>query len=250
MGREKFSFRNQNGETLAGIVETPDGAPRLYAVFGPCFTCVKESNGAVRISRALAERGIATLRFDTTGVGESEGVLARATFTSRIADIIAACNAVAQAFAPPRLFVGHSISGTAILSAARHIPSLEAVATVCSPSDPQSTIEKFRRQGILTEADGGVTINVVGRPTFFETGFVEDMMAQRVIEDTPRLTQKLFIFHAPNDKIVSYDNAETILSRAGKNAELVRLSDTATHLFERGADDAAFIAEKLSQYFI
>lgn len=250
MGREKFSFRNANGETLSGIIETPEGEPRLYAVFGPCFTCVKESNGAVRISRALAERGIATLRFDTSGVGESEGVLAKATFSSRITDIISACKALGAAYAAPRLFVGHSISGTAILSAARHISSLEVIATVCSPSDPQSTIEKFRRQGILTEAEGGVIINVVGRPTFFETGFVEDMMAQRTIEDTPRIAQKLFIFHAPNDKIVSYDNAETLLARAGKNAELVRLADTATHLFEKGADDAAFIAEKLSRYFI
>lgn len=227
----------------------PEGTPQLYAVVGPCFTCVKESNGALKISRALAARGIAALRFDTTGVGESEGVLAETNFTTRIADILAANAAIEKEYAAPRLFVGHSISGTAALSAGKHLPHVEVIATVGSPSDPAATIEKFRQQGLMQETQDSVTINVIGRPVVFAKSFVDDMLSQTVVEDTAKMAQKLIIFHAPNDAIVSWDNAETLKMRAGNKAELVRLADTATHLLERGSADADFIADKLARAF-
>ncbi len=72
----KFNFPNEQGQRLAGVLDLPEGTPRLYGVFGPCFTCLKESHAAVKVCRALVAEGIAMLRFDTTGVGMSEGDLA------------------------------------------------------------------------------------------------------------------------------------------------------------------------------
>ena len=75
------------------------------------------------------------------------------------------------------------------------------------------------------------------------------MQSQTVIEDTASIAQKLFIFHAPFDNIVAFDNAEIIHARAGSEAELVPLDETATHLLERGQDDADFITETLLEWF-
>lgn len=245
----KYSFDNGRGEKLAAILDTPEGAPDIYGVFGPCFTCPKESHGAAKICRALAERNIAMLRFDTTGVGGSEGDATAGNFTSRIADIIAACAFVAAEFAPPRLLVGHSMSGTAALSAVKSIPSIEVVATAGSPADPAHTIAKFRQQnGITPRADGLIDIMVINRNIPFRPGFIDDMLAQQVPADTAAIRQKVFAFHAPNDGIVDFREAEQI-ARTAPNGTLVRLADEATHLFENRADDAEFVAQTLADWF-
>jgi putative redox protein len=237
----KISFDNGRGKKLSGIIDSPTEIP-IYAtaVIAPCFTCVKESNGAAKISRALAERGIATLRFDTIGVGESAGDQADTDFSSRIADIVAACHALPDR---PRILIGHSISGTAGISAMEQLSFIDMLATVCSPSDPRAVIEKFRAQGLMDESgDGDIAINVLGASIPFRRSFVSDLLSHDVEAVTRNLQKPVLVFHAPADRIVSYSNAETIAARAPQ-AELIRMADTATHLFEKGSGDAEFVAD-------
>lgn len=245
----KYSFDNGRGERLAAILDTPVDPPRLYGVFGPCFTCPKESHGAAKICRALAERGIAMLRFDTTGFGASEGDGRATNFTTRVADLKAAAAFVAGEFAAPRLLIGHSMSGTAALAAVKDIPSVELLATVGSPADPAHTIAKFREQnGITTRDDGLIDIMVINHKVTFRPEFIEDMLAQQLPAETAALTPQVFAFHAPNDNIVDFREAEEI-ARAAPRGTLVALDAEATHLFETRAADAEFIADKISGWF-
>ena len=73
MATAPFDFRSSDGHHLSGRLNLPDGKARAYALFAHCFTCTKQSIAAVRIARALTQRGIGVLRFDFTGLGESEG---------------------------------------------------------------------------------------------------------------------------------------------------------------------------------
>src|SRR5690606_16928001 len=107
--------------------ELPDsGQPRAYALFAHCFTCGKDVVAATRIARALADQGIAVLRFDFTGLGSSEGDFANTTFSSNVADLEAAANFLAEHYRAPRLLVGHSLGGAAVLAAARRLDVVEA----------------------------------------------------------------------------------------------------------------------------
>lgn len=245
----KFRFPNGRGQHLAGIFDLPETPPLFYGVFSPCFTCPKESHAAVKVCRALAERGVGMLRFDVTGVGESEGSFAHTGFSSYRLDIIAACHAVAAEYAEPKLLIGHSISGTAGLSAVRYLPSVQALATIGSPRDPAYTIDKFRKHSLMVEKEGGVELNVVGRRIMVRKEFIDDMLAQDVAGDTARIDRQLFIFHAPHDNIVSFENARVIYDRATCDRELVPLDEDATHLLENRPDDAVFIAETLNDWF-
>lgn len=242
----KVSFPNGRGQMLAAILDAPAQTPLFYGLFGPCFTCPKETHAAAKVCRALAEDGVAMLRFDVTGVGGSEGRAVDTDFTSRIGDMRAAYDFMAAHYAAPKIMIGHSISGTAALSAAAHMPDVGLIATIGSPSDPAAVIAKFRRNGDITESAEGATINVLGTPHHFGPHFVQDMLSQTVAEDTAALRRKLMVFHAPHDRIVSFENAETITARAeNAQAELIRLDDDATHLFENRADDALFVAETI-----
>lgn len=245
----RHSFPNGRGQDLAGIIDMPADEPMFWGVFAPCFTCPKESHGAAKVCRALAENGAAMLRFDMTGLGESDGRFAETNFTTRVADIIAACRDVEKNFAPPKLLIGHSISGTACIPAMKELPSIQALATIGSPRDPSYVIEKFKRNNHLVYKEDTIEVMVVGHKVSFRKSFVDDMTSQHVPEDTAKLDRKLFVFHAPHDSIVSFGNAQAIYDRATCDRELVTLDENATHLFENRKDDAQFVAETLMDWF-
>jgi len=93
MRGEKLYFENDQGEKLAAWLDWPlDRKPRAYALFAHCFTCSKNLKSVAHISHALTAQGIAVLRFDFTGLGESEGDFSDTNFSSNISDLISAVN--------------------------------------------------------------------------------------------------------------------------------------------------------------
>ena len=90
MSQMRATFSNQQGESLAGVLEMPSGAIKSYALFAHCFTCSKNNPAATWIARALANQGIAVLRFDFTGLGDSTGEFSHTNFSSNVQDLFAA----------------------------------------------------------------------------------------------------------------------------------------------------------------
>jgi putative redox protein len=244
----KFSFTNNRGQQLSGLIDMPEAEPLFYGVFAPCFTCTKESHAAHKVCRAFAERGIAMLRFDMTGLGQSEGDFAETSFSTRILDITAACHALAAAYQPPAILIGHSISGTAALESVRHLPHIQVLATLGSPRDPVYILDKFKRNKQITMKGDIAELVIAGRTVTVKKGFIDDMLIHDVAAATAAYDRKLFVFHAPQDEIVSFENARTIFDRATCDKEFLPLSPYATHLLEQGAEDAAFMAEVISDW--
>ena len=245
----KFSFDNSRGQKLAGLLDLPEQEPLFYGVFAPCFTCTKESHGAHKTCRALAELGVGMLRFDMTGLGESKGDFAETNFSTRKMDIIAACHALAAEYQPPKLLIGHSISGTAALAVAQKLPHLQALATLGAPRDPVYVLDKFRRNNQIILKGDMAELTVVGRKVPVKKTFIDDMLAQDVAAATAAYDRKLFVFHAPQDDIVSFENARIIYDRATCDKELLPLGASSTHLLEQGNEDTAYIAETIFSWF-
>ena len=120
-------FPGADGGQLAARLEPAQGTPRAYALFAHCFTCSKDSLAATRISRGLAAAGIAVLRFDFTGLGGSAGDFSNTNFSSNIADLRAAADFLRETYAAPKILIGHSLGGAAVLAVAarcrRRLPS-------------------------------------------------------------------------------------------------------------------------------
>ena len=121
---QKVTFPGANGDQLAARLELPAGQPRAFAIFAHCFTCGKNSRAATNITRTLADHGIATLRFDFTGLGNSDGDFANTSFISNVEDLIAAANYLRENHAAPTLILGHSLGGAAVLAAAGELPEI------------------------------------------------------------------------------------------------------------------------------
>src|SRR5919206_730905 len=113
MSTVTLRFAGTQGHELAARLEMPPGTPRAYALFAHCFTCSKDSKAAVYMAQALAGRGIAVLRFDFTGLGQSGGEFADSTFSSNVDDLVCAARYLAQHYAAPQILIGHSLGGAA-----------------------------------------------------------------------------------------------------------------------------------------
>src|SRR5215475_646785 len=144
MPTERFQFQGSEGQQLAAALDTPDGPIHAYALFAHCFTCGKDVLAARRIAVALAAKGIATLRFDFTGLGSSEGDFANSTFSSNVADLVRAAGHLRETRQAPAILIGHSLGGAAILAAAGQIAEAKAVVTIAAPSDPAHVTHLFR----------------------------------------------------------------------------------------------------------
>ena len=160
MKSERVTFANRQGETLAARLDLPeDEQPIAYALFAHCFTCTKNIKATVNIAAALNRERIAVLRFDFTGLGQSEGDFADTNFTTNVADLVAAAEFMADQYQAPQIIIGHSLGGAAVLQAAGEIPSLKAVATIAAPHDPGHVANHFKMVREQIEQDGSAEVN-------------------------------------------------------------------------------------------
>lgn len=226
---QDFNFAGSTGVTLAGRLDLPDGVPVATAIFAHCFTCSKDYHASARISRGLAERGWAVLRFDFTGLGGSDGAFDETNFSTNVADLLSAAAALTLALSPPRLLVGHSLGGTAVMRASLDLPSVGAVATINSPSGPHTILGKIAGREADMARDGRVPLNVGDREMPITADFVADVSRHDMPAVIGALGRPLLVLHDPKDPVVPLAEADRILSLARHPKSFVAL-DGAGHL--------------------
>jgi len=244
---KKLEFTNQAGQQLGGRLDLPpSGDPVAYALFAHCFTCTKDSKAAAYISRALTAAGIAVFRFDFTGLGESAGDFADTTFSSNVADLLAAAEFMQAAYAGPRLLVGHSLGGTAVLRAAAQIGSARAVVTIGSPFNPGHVTRHLRDHRDEIESRGSAEIAIEGRSFRIKKAFLDDLDQAPLAGVVRNLNRALLVLHAPQDHTVGIENAATIFKEARHPKSFVSLDD-ADHLLSR-PDDAGYAGNLIAAW--
>jgi putative redox protein len=243
---DKVEFSGANGALLAGRLDRPAGRPRAFGLFAHCFTCSKDVFAAQRIATGLAERGIAILRFDFTGLGGSEGDFGNTNFSSNIGDLVAAADFLRARHRAPQILIGHSLGGAAVRLAAVKIPECKAVATINAPFDPQhvqhllgDSLETIKREGVAT-------VTLAGRSFTVRKDFVDDLMTHAPAENLRRLERALLIFHATHDKIVGIENARLAYEAALHPKSFLAI-DGADHFISR-REDAVYVADLLAAW--
>ena len=247
MPSKRLFFENADGEKLAARLELPAHQdPEAYAIFAHCFTCNKNLTAVRNISRALTQKGFGVLRFDFTGLGESEGDFEDTNFSSNIQDLVAAIQFMERELEAPKLLVGHSLGGAAVIFAAKLMPSIEAVATIGAPSAPQHVQHLFKSSIDEIETTGLAKLLIGGRSFTIKKQFIDDISGKNMPKTVKALRKPLLIMHSPQDTTVGIENAGEIYAAAMHPKSFVSLNG-ADHLLS-DKEDSLYVGDMISSW--
>ncbi len=236
MTLKKVTFPNLDGQALSGILTLPeDDRPFAWAIFSHCFTCTKEYKAPVFVSRELARRGIATLRFDFTGLGESGGEFAETTLTGNVSDIVSAAEFLTDEYDPPSILIGHSMGGAAALLAAKRLDSIRLVASIATPINPGRIGEALLRARARAMLEGEGELHVAGRAYRLKKNFFVDLDETSLKAVLRTLGKPLLVFQSPVDRLVRAGSGEELFQAASHPKSFISLPG-ADHLLSDGKD--------------
>lgn len=250
MRKEKITFINKKGLVLAALIEIPTTEIKGYAVFAHCFTCNKNLTAVKNIGNALNAHGIAVLRFDFTGLGESEGDFENTNFSSNVDDLVAAANYLEKNYEAPTILVGHSLGGAAVIFAANKIASVKAVATIGAPSNPKHVAHLLKSGIEEINQKGEAILSIGGRDFKIQKQFLDDINEQNMEQTLKEMDKSLLVLHSPQDTTVGIENAAQIYQAAWHPKSFISL-DGADHLLSKKEDSiyvGTMIANWASRY--
>ncbi|MGO1584344.1 bifunctional alpha/beta hydrolase/OsmC family protein [Mesonia sp.] len=247
MKSDKVNFTNEQGQELAGKISLPvDQKPHNFVIFAHCFTCTKNLIAIRNLSNALTNHGFGVLRFDFTGLGESEGDFAETNFSGNIQDLIAAANYLKEKHTAPRLLIGHSLGGAAVLFAASKIESIKAVATIAAPSEPMHVKNLIQDSVEEISEKGQAQVSLGGRPFTIKKQFLDDLENNSLLDLVADLRKPLLILHSPQDRVVTINNAEELFKAAFHPKSFISL-DQADHLLSK-KEDSLYVGEVIASW--
>ncbi len=236
MKPQKVMFTGADAQKLVGRLAFPaNETPIAYALFAHCFTCTKNLKAINHLTRAMNQAGVAVLKFDFTGLGESEGDFADTNFSSNVADLVAAAQFLEAEYEAPKILIGHSLGGAAVLQAAGEIPSCVALATIGAPANPVHVTHLLESRRDQIEQHGEAEVILAGRKFKIKKQFLDDLEMQNMESRIQHLKRALLVLHSPIDDTVGIDNAGTIFQAARHPKSFVSL-DQADHLLSKESD--------------
>ncbi|MBA2403806.1 MAG: alpha/beta hydrolase [Bdellovibrionales bacterium] len=243
---EKVTFKNLDGQPIDARLERPENETSSFAIFAHCFTCSKDVHAATRISRALTNAGLAVLRFDFTGLGNSDGDFANTNFSTNVSDLLCAYKYLSEHHRPPEILIGHSLGGAAVLAGVGSMPTVKMVSTIGAPSDVIH-LEKLLGSNVKQiENDGQADVQLAGRTFVIKKQFLDDIRNISIEGKINKMSASLLIFHSPVDQIVSFENAVEIYQAARHPKSIISL-DGASHLLDK-VEDSEFVANVIASW--
>jgi len=235
-GVERFvEFPNSQGKTLRGMLHLPVAAgnkPAPGVVLFHGFTGNRmESHWIfVKCSRALAQAGIASLRFDFAGSGESDGLFRNVTLSGEISDGRAAVAFFRKQadIDPERVgLLGLSLGG--------------AVAASLSPGVRAKTIvlwSAVAHTARLRQMMKDVARKVPARPGMLEYDareisprLISDVLKVEPIRHLARYKDPTLIIHPEKDVHVPLSHARDFFQACGAETKELVIIPEADHVF-------------------
>src|SRR6185369_7001810 len=152
----------------------------------------------------------------------------------------------------PKLLIGHSLGGAAVLAATADIPSATAVVTIAAPFNPNNLRKLLGVTTEQIEQNGQATVSISGRKFTVRKSLLDDLDAQQPTETLRRLKAALLVMHSPHDNVVGIENAADIYRTAPQPKSFISL-DSADHLLSNSRDSSyagGIIATWASHYLV
>ncbi len=150
-------------------------------------------------------------------------------------------------YAAPRILIGHSLGGTAVLAAASRVSEVRAIATIAAPSETSHLREFLTRQTDELGPEESAPVDVMGHRVRIKGQLLDDLRKHDITHDAADLKVPLLVFHSPDDDVVNIREAERIFTAAPHPKSFVSL-DGMDHLMVSREEDARYVAELLARW--
>ncbi len=211
---EKVVFEGAHGR-LSGDLQIPEGDIRGGVILAHCFTCSKAYKITRNLATGIEHGGFAVLRFDFTGLGDSDGEFVQTTVTTYVNDLEAAGRYMQERGLGSSALVGHSLGGAAALLAAEGMPQVEAIAVVASPASPDHVRRLFTDEDVEHAlATGRVGVRIAGRTFDISADFFRDLERHGALDHVTNLNRPLLVVHGTADSVVDISEGERIFGAA------------------------------------
>lgn len=226
---ESLRFPSPRGQRLAACLHRPaDRPPTGAVVVAHGMLSSKDSPKHQALADRLAAAGFAALRFDFTGLGESEGSQETLTVSREIEDLRAALQLLEDLLGLPAAVVGSSLGGTVAVLAAADRDDLRALVTISAPARLPHQPHASWDHGRGRNGDGRVE---VARGTFLRREFFDDAARHDVVLAARAVRCPWLVVHGERDDVVPPADGH-LLAAAARDAVLVAHPE-AGHRFQR-----------------
>lgn len=250
---ERFVFNDPQGHRVASLLTAPDRGTNCVAVLCHGFLSGKNSTTNKTLTRTLTERGIATLRFDFFGQGESQGPFEDITTTLAVGQASAALDLMQQKGYSRIGLMGSSFGGlVAILTAAQRT-DLACLALKCPVVDFAEELRlEFGDYEMARWKATNTIPNIMGgtERLALRYAFYEDCLRHIAYEPARSIIVPTVIVQGDQDEHVPLHQSRRLYEnlRVKKRLEMLPGAD---HQFTKGEDFkrmTSVIADWLTEY--
>jgi len=148
----KFVEVQNEGQKIIGSLHLPENAPKPMPAVVFCHGFAGNRIGKYRlyvlIARRLAELGIASLRIDFRGSGESEGNFSAMTLEGEVSDVLQSIEFLKKQpeIDPERVgILGNSLGGAVAVLAAQKAGNIKSLVLLAALFDTKSWYDKWKK---------------------------------------------------------------------------------------------------------
>jgi esterase/lipase len=225
-------LKNEKGERMLGILTLPEGKGKFPAViFVHGFAKTKSERKFVELARKLAENGIASLRFDFSGCGDSEGKFEGMGISKQVEELKAAYERLVKERRIDKNIIGvfaHSL-GTVISALFQKKYQKAKCLVLAAPAfNQESLIKRWYTQDQIKEWKKKGYLDT---PKFrIGLGYLEE--ARDYTEILSEIKIPTLILHGKEDEDIPEKFAKEAFSKIGAKEKKIKIIKGADHHFE------------------
>ena len=197
------------------MVHLPDRGEKPYPGIVMCHglggTKVEAQRLFLRLSRRLENEGVASMRFDLRGCGESDGYLEEMAFSDHLSDLYAALEffSAREDVDSDRIgLLGYSLGGSVAAIAVPKATSVKALAIWSAPADLLASL------ALVIPEDSNVTIGEITsfeyRGKLISGDFLREFQHYCPMTEIAKFMGPVLLMHGTQDDIVLPENTEAL----------------------------------------
>lgn len=134
MPTEKIFIPNSFGQKISAVVHRPQEKNQTLVIICPGYLDTKDYGSFVKMAEDLSEIGFTAVRFDPSGIWESEGQTKDYSLSQYLKDVRSVINSIKEKETFEKtILIGHSLGGLVSLLFASQNEDLSAVVGIMPP---------------------------------------------------------------------------------------------------------------------